>query len=165
MILYQNVWMGLDWRVALSSEISEVYLTLTNPNLPEREYPPITFKALTTLQFCYCVRPNIGIVRSGESVVITSQYCFYLIFSMMMEYTRTETERCSYFKVARESAERVISRAAAKRAPAFLFKSTPIAREWCPGSNYSRASVQNVVRTEQTFIFHSSLFSSTKSRM
>lgn len=47
-------------------------VTLINPNGPD--LPPIAFKALTTLQLCYCVRPNMGFIKGGEKVIITCKY-------------------------------------------------------------------------------------------
>jgi hypothetical protein len=79
-------------------------LIITNPN--RRELPPVAWKALTNCQHHYGVRPNMGILNSGDSVTV-----------MLIRDTAK-----AHANIPPTS----------RRKPAFLIRSTPIPQKWYP---------------------------------
>jgi len=79
-------------------------IIITNPN--RRELPPVAWKALTNYQHHYGVRPNMGILNSGDSVTV-----------MLIRDT---------------SKGHANKPPTSRRKPAFLIRSTPILDNWYP---------------------------------
>lgn len=60
---------------ALADERVPRAITITNPN--RIDFPPVTWKALTNLPYHYCVRPNMGVLKSGDTVSVLCGYSQY----------------------------------------------------------------------------------------
>jgi len=88
----------------LSDDRVQRTVTILNPNRPD--FPPVAWKALTNFQHHYCVRPNMGVLKSGDCVSVL---------------------------LIRETAQRHANKPSrSRRPPAFLIRSTPILEQWYP---------------------------------
>lgn len=72
----QAEFMPSPLTIARTSYETALQITVTNPNAST--FPPIVFKVLTNARYEYCVRPNMGVLKSGEKMDVKRAYLFGL---------------------------------------------------------------------------------------